>query len=168
MPSAGNGSVAEPSIQFELVHAVRGRTRMRVTPPELADELALAVERLLRDQPGIRQVRGNVDSGSVVITYDPDVLELERLFAVEPVPSGASAWTFIRDPRAGAQAVLAGGAGLVADVRGAVEALWTAGRSQISAVISRWRASSVVALSTTLLQWPFPPGPSDRDGSSRR
>src|SRR6185295_4417358 len=79
-------SGGDPSIQFELVHAVRGRTRMRVTPPEQADQLARAVERMLRDQPGIRHVRSNVDSGSIVITYDPEMLRLDHLFGVETPP----------------------------------------------------------------------------------
>src|SRR6185295_17586649 len=70
----------EPAIRFHLVHAVRGRTRMRVTPPHLAGDLARAFERLLRDHPGVREVHGNPDSGSIVVTYDPDVLDIERLF----------------------------------------------------------------------------------------
>src|SRR5437868_7302896 len=93
----------EPAIRFHLVHAVRGRTRMRVTPPHLAADLARAFERLLRDHPGVREVRGNSDSGSVVVTYDPDVLDVDRLFVAPPEPP-ASAW--LDELWSGARAVL--------------------------------------------------------------
>ena len=153
MPSSGAEAAMDASIQFQLVHAVRGRTRMRVTPPHLADDLARAFERLLRDQPGVREVRGNVDSGSVVVTYDPDVLQVDRLFA--PVPERAAP-SWLDDQVERVREVVTPWGALFRDVGETVldevEALRIAAQDQINAAISFWRANSVVALSRRLLQ----------------
>jgi hypothetical protein len=124
---------------------------MRVTPPHLAGDLARAFERLLREHPGVREVHGNADSGSIVVTYDPDVLDVEKLFEPsEPVRSGRI------DPLAQVRAVVELWTAAVEDARAAVvargEALWRAARNQISAAMNFWSASSVVARSSTLLQ----------------
>ena len=145
-------TAGEPSLRFHLVHAVRGRTRMRVTPPHLAGDLARAFERLLRDHPGVRDVHGNPDSGSIVVTYDPDVLDIDRLF--EPASEIARASRV--EPIAQLRAIVDGWAEAVLDAQAAVvargETLWKAARDQISAAMNFWSASSVVARSSTLLQ----------------
>ncbi len=154
MPTSGGEPVAESSIAFHLVHAVRGRTRLRVTPPERADELARAFARLLRDHPGVRDVRGNVDSGSIVVSYDPDVLDVDRLFAPPAEPSAARSWI---ESRVGdARAFVDGWTAPIRDLAGEAleqaETALAAGRRQISAAMSFWSANSVVARMKTLLQ----------------
>lgn len=172
MPTSGAVSAADTSIQFRLVHSVRGRTRMRVTPPHLANDLARTFERLLRDQPGVRQVRGNVASGSVVVTYDPDVLQVDRLFA--PLPEqAASSW--LNDQLARIREILASWTRPLRDARDSVldrlDALWnlrSAGQDQMNAAMSFWRATSVVALSRRLLQAGRPDAAGEAGADSRR
>ena len=153
MSSPATESDGDPPIQFQLVHAVRGRTRVRVTPPHLAGELARAFERLLQDQPGVLEVRGNVDSGSVVVTYDPEALEIERLFGTqaEAPPSSWTADAFTR-ARGLVLAPMTSLREAAETVTGQAEALWSAGRDQISAAINFWSANSVVVRSRRLLQ----------------
>ncbi len=159
----------EPAIRFHLVHAVRGRTRMRVTPPHLAADLARAFERLLRDHAGVREVRGNPDSGSVVVTYDPDVLDVDRLFAAPPEPP-ASAW--LEEVWLGARAVLTGWADAIRRAPTAAiergDELLRAALDQMKAAISFWSANSVVARSRTLLQAVVPGSLRETETASRR
>jgi hypothetical protein len=159
----------EPAIRFHLVHAVRGRTRMRVTPPHLAADLARAFERLLRDHPGVREVRGNPDSGSVVVTYDPDVLDVDRLFLAPPEPP-PSAW--LDDLWSGARAVLDGWADAIRRAPAAAlersEAASRASLDQIRAAMSFWSASSVLARSRRLLQVVVPGSLRETEAPSRR
>jgi cation-transporting P-type ATPase C len=62
-----------------VVHAIRGRVRLRV--PALKTTLGLAepLERLLRDQPGIADVSVNDWCYSVTVTCDPSVWTPDRL-----------------------------------------------------------------------------------------
>jgi len=154
MPTSAGEASSEPSIQFQLVHAVRGRTRLRVTPADRTDELARAFARLLRDQPGVREVRSNADSGSIVVTYDPDQLDVERLFSGSSPGAAVASWSL--NPLGAAREMLAGWLAIARDagndaLERATDA-WGAGRDQINAVISFWSANSVVARSRTLLQ----------------
>jgi hypothetical protein len=95
MASATNGADPQTPVPFRLVHAVRGRTRLRVDPPHDAGELARAITDLLRGHPGVREIRLNEDCQSVVVTYDPDVLQVEDLLGddgAEPRDSGREWW----------------------------------------------------------------------------
>ena len=56
---------AEDSIGFRVVHAVRGRTRLRVDSPERLADLAQAIEELFHERPGVRDIRVNADCQSV-------------------------------------------------------------------------------------------------------
>jgi len=109
---------------------------------------------LLRDHPGVRDVRGNVDSGSIVVSYDPDVLDVDRLFAPASEPSTTRSW--IGERVGEARALVDGWTAPLRDL--ATEALEQAdaalaeSRRQISAAMSFWSANSVVARMKTLLQ----------------
>lgn len=65
-----------------VLHAIRGRLRMRVDLPQIFDGLLGACEAFLRDQPGIQEVRLNPGCRSVVLNYDPDVLKADDLVAL--------------------------------------------------------------------------------------
>jgi heavy metal translocating P-type ATPase len=65
-----------------LVHAVRGRVRLRIGRPELLDGLADSLEAFLRDQPGVQAVRLNLNCRSIVLHYDADLLTAENLLSV--------------------------------------------------------------------------------------
>jgi hypothetical protein len=70
-----------------VVHAIRGRLRMRVDLPHIFDALSGACEAFLRDQPGIQEVRLNPGCRSVVLNYNPDVLTADDVVTlVEELP----------------------------------------------------------------------------------
>jgi hypothetical protein len=75
--------------QFHVVHAVRGRTRLRVDSPELLAKLATAIETLFREHRGFHEVRVNPDCLSVVVTYDPDAIRIEAPVSIEEPVSGS-------------------------------------------------------------------------------
>ncbi len=160
MPTSGNELAADAPIQFHLVHAVRGRTRMRVEPPHHADELARVIAALFDGQPGIREIRPNEDCQSVVLEYDPDVLPIEDLLArgQDAPEADWAGWL----PARVAGAVIAVGdwtdQALTTGRETArrISALWRSPRDQISAVMTFWRANSVVARSTSVAQSTLP------------
>ena len=84
----------EEAIGFRVVHAVRGRTRIRVDSPERLEDVARAIEELFRDRPGVREIRVNRDCQSVIFSYDPDLLEADGLlaFADETEDESWRAW----------------------------------------------------------------------------
>lgn len=63
------------------IHHVRGRLRVRTPELKRNDEKACAVERALRTQPGIRSVEVNALTGSVLVYYDPELLNAEAVLA---------------------------------------------------------------------------------------
>jgi hypothetical protein len=67
--------VAEDGIPFRLVHAVRGRARLRVDPPYDIDTLARAIGRILGAPGRGPEIRVDHDSRSVIVTYDPAALD---------------------------------------------------------------------------------------------
>ena len=84
----------EEAIGFRVVHAVRGRTRIRVDSPERLEDVARAIEELFRDRPGVREIRVNRDCQSVIFSYDPDLLDADGLLALADETEDASwrAW----------------------------------------------------------------------------
>jgi len=86
--------VEEEAIGFRVVHAVRGRTRIRVDSPERLEDVARAIEELFRDRPGVREIRVNRDCQSVIFSYDPDLLDADGLLALADETEDASwrAW----------------------------------------------------------------------------
>ena len=92
---ANSGSISAQEVRFQLVHAVRGRTRMRVEPPYDVDVLAREIERFFRERPGVEEIRVNRDCQSIVVTYDPEVLGADDLLALDgadPEPSNGEGW----------------------------------------------------------------------------
>ena len=83
---------AEDSIGFRVVHAVRGRTRLRVDSPERLADLAQAIEELFRERPGVREIRVNADCQSVVFSYDADVLDADELLALASGADDNGSW----------------------------------------------------------------------------
>src|SRR5712691_7433418 len=94
MALSRNGWQPDRPIHFRLVHAVRGRARMRVDSPELADELGSALAAFFHEQPGIQEIRVNRDCHSVVLAYDPDLVTGDDLLALGQEPSNGrgAAW----------------------------------------------------------------------------
>src|SRR5262245_15822985 len=68
-------------MRCELVHAVRGRTRLRVDEPEVFRFDLASLLAWLGSQPGVRDVRANPACRSVVVTHDPDGVQPEELVA---------------------------------------------------------------------------------------
>jgi len=81
---------SEEAVGFRVVHAVRGRTRIRVDSPERAR----AIEELFRDRAGVREIRVNRECQSIVVSYDPDLLDADGLLALADETEDASwrAW----------------------------------------------------------------------------
>jgi hypothetical protein len=57
----------------------RAVSRMRAENPEFFGSLSASFEAFLRDQPGIRDVRLNPSWQSLILHYDPDLLDANRL-----------------------------------------------------------------------------------------
>jgi heavy metal translocating P-type ATPase len=64
-----------------LVHAIPGRVRMRVQGCEFLGSLSDSFEACLRGQPGIRDVRLNPTCQSLILHYDPALLDADHLVA---------------------------------------------------------------------------------------
>ncbi len=62
-----------------VVHAIRGRVRLRVPALKTSPGLAEPLQRLLRDQPGVTDVTVNDWCYSVTVTCDPSVWTSDRL-----------------------------------------------------------------------------------------
>jgi P-type Cu2+ transporter len=65
-----------------VLHAIRGRLRMRVDLPQIFDGLSGACEAFLRDQPGVQEVRLNPGCRSMTLNCNPDVLKVDDLVAL--------------------------------------------------------------------------------------
>jgi len=85
MLDSGSEPPPEETIGFHIVHAVRGRTRIRVDSPDLVDDLAQAIEDFFRDRPGLTELRVNRECQSVIFSYDPDLIRGEDLLPF-PLP----------------------------------------------------------------------------------
>ncbi len=66
------------SVEFEIVHAVRGRVRLRLRG-KLTRELLQQIVGHLHRQAGILTVQIKQKTNSLVVTYAPDVISLEQL-----------------------------------------------------------------------------------------
>ncbi len=66
------------NVELEIVHAVKGRVRLRLKSDD-ARELLPRVAPDLRQQAGIHGVKIKQTSKSLVITFDPDVISIEQL-----------------------------------------------------------------------------------------
>jgi hypothetical protein len=97
MADAVTGHAVDGALRFRVVHAVRGRTRIRVESVDHLDDLAGAVRAFLEREPGIQEIRVNRDSQSIVLTYDPDVLNADRLLALTRDSSG-DGWLAVVSP----------------------------------------------------------------------
>jgi len=81
---------SEEAVGFRVAHAVRGRTRIRVDAPERVEDVARAIEELFRDRAGVREIRVNRDCQSIVVSYDPDLLDADGLLALADETEDAS------------------------------------------------------------------------------
>src|SRR5947207_251839 len=68
-------------MRCQLVHEIPGRVRIRIDEPEVFHFDPAALRAWLEDQPGVRAVRVNAASRSVVVDHDPAALGAERLVA---------------------------------------------------------------------------------------
>ena len=74
-PTRVTGTLADTSV----IHAIRGRVRLRVPALKTSPNLAQPLERLLRDQPGVADVSVNDWCYSVTVTCDPSVWTSDKL-----------------------------------------------------------------------------------------
>ena len=71
--------VTGPLAKTSVIHAIRGRVRLRVPALKTSPNLAQPLERLLRDQPGVADVSVNDWCYSVTVTCDPSVWTSDKL-----------------------------------------------------------------------------------------
>ncbi len=64
--------------ELEIVHAVRGRMRLRLTGDDARELLSRIADRL-GQQEGINVVQIKPTSNSLVVTFDPDAISMEQL-----------------------------------------------------------------------------------------
>ena len=63
------------------IHHVRGRLRVRVPELKRNDEKAQAAKKAMKTHYGIRSVEVNVLTGSLLVYYDPKLLNAEAVLA---------------------------------------------------------------------------------------
>jgi Cu2+-exporting ATPase len=68
-------------IRFELLHAVRGRVRMRSEDRAVLDDWSDSLEAFLRDRAGVEQVSFNPTCRTVVVTFDAEVVSADDIAA---------------------------------------------------------------------------------------
>ncbi len=105
------GLIPRPYLDSEIVHAIAGRTRLRVPVAKTSADLGGLLAHFLRQQAGIHHVRLNALAESIVVdhdpaiwsasalltlarAYDPDDIDIEQYLAVErtaPVEGDQSA-----------------------------------------------------------------------------
>ncbi len=71
-------TASSTNIEFEIVHAVRGRLRLRIKG-NFARKLLPNIAHHLRQQAGIHQVLIKQTSNSVVVSFHPDAISIEQL-----------------------------------------------------------------------------------------
>lgn len=64
---------------LEVISAVAGRIRLRITDEETRAAIEAAAP-TLRQQEGVRQVRINKQTGSLLVNFDPDRVQLSQLW----------------------------------------------------------------------------------------
>src|SRR5262245_19907997 len=74
-PATLTGTLADTSV----VHAIRGRVRLRVPALKTSPGLTEPLQRLLRDQPGVNEVTVNDWCYSVTVVCDPSIWTSDRL-----------------------------------------------------------------------------------------
>lgn len=131
------GQVTDPPIPFELVHAMRGRVRMRAVPPHTVEELAEAIREFLDGRPGIEDIRMVPDCQSVVLTYDAEVLRAEDLRALTQVSQDDSWVSWVRS-RLLSPATLLGA--LAGSIIGPLTGSLIGGAQSLRGVGSMWQA----------------------------
>jgi copper chaperone CopZ len=94
----GITSVSDVSL---YIHALNGRIRIKVIQLKGSPQRALEVEEQLRGVEGVRFVKANPTTGSVLIRYDPDQIEqqvvLGALQSLDCLRGGEVVWTGARN-----------------------------------------------------------------------
>lgn len=109
-----------------VVHAIPGRLRIRVEPAKVFDDGSDDLRALLKDRPGVRDVRLNPRCRSLIVAYDLDVVQADDLLDLlrgfsrqrpsrppappkpRPVPERAPAFTSGRSLRLSGAALVLG------------------------------------------------------------
>ncbi len=71
-------AASSTNVELEIVHAVRGRVRLRLKS-DLARELLPEIANHLRQQAGIHQVQIKQASSSLIVTFDANVISRQQL-----------------------------------------------------------------------------------------
>ena len=93
---ATSQAAAQPFARCEVLHAMRGRVRLRIpvlrTEPALAGVLAHHMEQ----QAGVQQVRLNARAANLIVAFDPALLDAQtvaaRVAAYDPEPAAVARW----------------------------------------------------------------------------
>lgn len=64
------------------IHHVRGRLRIRIPDLKRDEKKARAVKRLVENEPGVRSAEVNILTGSLLVFYDPRLLDAISLLAI--------------------------------------------------------------------------------------
>ncbi len=73
-----NTAASSTNVEFEVVHAVKGRVRLRLKSDD-ARKLLPNIAHHLRQQAGILKVQLKQTSNSLVVTFDPYAISVEQL-----------------------------------------------------------------------------------------
>ncbi|MDJ0569998.1 MAG: hypothetical protein QNJ53_13260 [Pleurocapsa sp. MO_192.B19] len=73
-----NTAASSTNVEFEVVHAVKGRVRLRLKSDD-ARKLLPNIAHHLGQQAGILKVQLKQTSNSLVVTFDPDTISVEQL-----------------------------------------------------------------------------------------
>ena len=76
--ATNNSIVSSTNVEFEIIHAVRGRVRLRLKG-DYAREILPHISQQLRQQAGIFRVQIKQANNSLVIGFDPDIISLNEL-----------------------------------------------------------------------------------------
>lgn len=76
--ATNNSTISSTNVEFEIVHAVRGRVRLRLKG-DYAREVLPHISQQLRQQAGIFTVQIKQTTNSLVIGFDPDIISLNNL-----------------------------------------------------------------------------------------
>src|SRR3954465_13473825 len=108
---------------FDYLHSIPGRLRVKVPEVKRSPEAAMRVERRLGELEAVREVRANPLTGNILVLYDPGGTGPERIIEALRPPGS------LRSPRPGAMAETSQAGGTLMDVLA-----WAASRFLLEAI----------------------------------
>jgi Heavy metal associated domain 2 len=142
-----NGATPHLDSEVELVHAVAGRVRLRVTNRSLNFK-GNPLTKQLQQQKGIKEVRFNEQTGSLVIAFDPNNLSQVQLFealkywGIRQTPIASREMTLINSSSKNYSEAIGKLKSFIPPVVGVLTARWLA--------VSGWRSILVYIIAAEL------------------